>query len=74
MKKPYIELYQKRFKKSTILVSKARQILERLIAEDDRGRNKINYDIGKSLNKAEKSILNLKLKDLKWLTKESLNN
>ena len=44
--------------------TKVREILGKLIEEDDKGRNKIFYDIGKTLDKAEKRILNLKLKEI----------
>ena len=46
-------------------MKKIRKILEWLISEDDKGRHKVNYDVGKTINKAEKKISNLKLKDLK---------
>ena len=46
-------------------MTKIRQILGDLITEDDKGRDMFDYDVGKTLDKAEKRILNLKLKDLK---------
>ena len=44
--------------------SKIREILEKLIEEDDKGRKRVNYDVGKTLDKTEKKILNLKLKEI----------
>lgn len=35
-------------------MNKLRKILEQIIEEDDKGRDRINYDVGKTLEKAEK--------------------
>lgn len=45
-------------------MKKIRDILYWLISEDDKGRSKVKYDLGKTIDKAEEKILNLKLKDL----------
>lgn len=45
-------------------MNKLRYILEQIIEEDDKNRNKISYDVGKVLNKAEQKIRNLKIKEL----------
>ena len=42
-----------------------RNILVEFITEDDAKRKTIKYDLGKLLDKAEKKILNIKLKELK---------
>jgi hypothetical protein len=44
--------------------SKIREILIWLINTDDENRKKINYDVMKTIDKAERMILNLKLKNL----------
>lgn len=45
-------------------MTKIRQILEKLIEEDDKNRHKIHYDVGKTVEKTERKILNLKLKEI----------
>jgi hypothetical protein len=45
-------------------INKLRLILEWIIKTDDKGRGKINYDVGKTLNEAERKIKNLKLKEI----------
>ena len=44
--------------------NKLREILEWIIEVDDKGRNKVNYDIGKTIDNALKKIKNLKLKEV----------
>jgi hypothetical protein len=46
-------------------MTKIRKILEQLIKKDDEGRNKVEYDLNKTLTWAEQKILNLKIKDVK---------
>lgn len=41
-----------------------KNILSDLITEDDKNRNKVSYDLNKTLDKVEKRILNLRLRDL----------
>ena len=44
--------------------NKLRTILEWLITHDDNNRHKVKYNITEVLDKVEKKIRNLKLKDL----------
>ena len=44
-------------------MNKLRKILEDFITEDDKKRHKINYDLSKTIDKTERKIRNLKLKD-----------
>lgn len=41
-----------------------RAVLEWIIETDDKNRHKVNYDLDKTLNIAERKIRNLKLKNL----------
>ena len=45
-------------------MNKLRKILEDFITEDDKGRNKVKYDLGKTISKYENKIRNLKLQDI----------
>lgn len=45
-------------------MNKLRKILEDFITEDDNGRKKVKYDLGKTIKKYEKKIRNLKLQDI----------
>lgn len=45
-------------------MNKLRKILEWMIITDDKNRNKVKYDVGKIINKAEQKIKNLKIKDI----------
>ena len=45
-------------------MNKLREILENLIIEDDKSRRRVSYDLSKTLDKYEKKIRNLKLKDI----------
>jgi len=46
-------------------IANIREILDALIEEDDKKRHKVSYDLSKNIDKAEKRILNLKLKQIK---------
>lgn len=46
-------------------MDKLRDILYKLIEEDDKKRNKVNYDLSKNIDKCRKKILNLRLKEIK---------
>jgi len=45
-------------------MSSIKKILEDFITEDDKKRKFIYYNLGKIIEKYEKKILNLKLKDI----------
>jgi len=45
-------------------MNKLRKILEDFITEDDRGRKRIYYNLTKTLDKYEKRLKKLRLKDL----------
>ncbi len=44
--------------------NKLREILYWIITTDDKGRKTINYQLHKTIDKAEKKIRNLKLKEV----------
>lgn len=46
-------------------MNKLRKILEDFITEDDRGRKRVDYDLGNTIDKYEKKLRNLKIKQLK---------
>jgi len=45
-------------------MNKIRKILEEFITEDDKGRKRVKYNLTKTIDKYEKRIKNLKLKDV----------
>jgi hypothetical protein len=45
-------------------MNKLRELLEKFIIEDDKGRHKVKYDLSKVMDKYEKKIRNLRLKDI----------
>ena len=45
-------------------MNKLREILENFITEDDTYRKRVSYDLSKTLDKYEKKIRNLKLKEI----------
>ena len=46
-------------------MDKLRDIIYEMFVTDDKGRNRVSYDLGKTVDKGIKKILTLKLKDLK---------
>jgi len=46
-------------------MNKLRKIIEDMFTEDDKGRNKVKYDLGKTIDKGMKKILKLRLGDVK---------
>ena len=45
-------------------MNKLRKIIEDMFIEDDRGRDKVRYDLGKTIEKGMKRIRRLRLKDI----------
>ena len=46
------------------MTNKLRKVFEDFVAEDDKKRNSVDYDVGKTIEKAERKIRNLKVKDI----------
>jgi hypothetical protein len=44
-------------------MNKLRKIIEDMFIEDDRGKNKVKYDLGNTIEKGIRRIKKLKLKD-----------
>jgi len=46
-------------------MNKLRKIIEDMFTEDDKGRDKVSYDLGKTIIKGMKRITKLKLEDFR---------